>query len=123
MRDTRWSARRRLHFSFHSELTVAVLFLLLASFPSLSSRSSADGSFFANFLARTKDMDPDQRAQALDDDQAIGEEHESIASAGITDANDAMNTNLRMTNKRAQQQQTALRVAGRPLRQLAHWRV
>lgn len=53
----------------------------------------ADGSFFANFLSTTKSLDADARAQALDDNQAIGEEHESIASAGVTDASEAMHTN------------------------------
>ena len=54
-----------------------------------------DGSFFANFLAQTKNMTPDERAQALDDNQVVSEEHESIASAGVTDAVESMNTNLR----------------------------
>jgi len=51
-------------------------------------------SFFAQFLERTKGMTADERAQALDDDQSISAEHESIASAGVTDAQDAMQTNL-----------------------------
>ena len=54
-----------------------------------------EGSFFANFLAQTKEQTPDQRAQALDDDQSIGEEHEAVASAGVTDAQEAVHTNLR----------------------------
>jgi ubiquitin carboxyl-terminal hydrolase L3 len=51
-------------------------------------------SFFATFLERTKNLSADERAQALDDDQSISEEHEQIASAGVTDAVDAMQTNL-----------------------------
>lgn len=53
-----------------------------------------DGSFFANFLAKTKALTPDERAAALDEDESISEEHESIAVAGVTDASDAMQTNL-----------------------------
>jgi hypothetical protein len=62
-----------------------------------------DGSFFANFLAQTKNMTPDERAQALDDNQVVSEEHESIASAGVTDAVESMNTNLRQWKSNAQQ--------------------
>lgn len=47
-------------------------------------------------------MTPDERAQALDDNQVVSEEHESIASAGVTDAVESMNTNLRQWKSNAQ---------------------
>lgn len=51
-------------------------------------------SFFAHFLAETKDLSPDARAVKLEENQSISEEHEAIASAGVTDAQESMNTNL-----------------------------
>lgn len=54
----------------------------------------ADDSFFSTFLSRTLSLSPDERASALEDDDSIDESHEAIASAGVTDAHEAMQTNL-----------------------------
>lgn len=54
----------------------------------------ADDSFFSKFLSSTRGLSPDQRAHALEDDDSIDESHEAIASAGVTDAHEAMQTNL-----------------------------
>lgn len=55
-----------------------------------------DNSFFAKFLAQTRDMTADERAEALGSEThaEIREEHEAIASAGVTDAAEAIDTNL-----------------------------
>jgi len=50
--------------------------------------------FFHKFLTSTKSMNFDERAQALEQNDDISVEHEQIASAGVTDGNEAMNTNL-----------------------------
>jgi ubiquitin carboxyl-terminal hydrolase L3 len=54
----------------------------------------AEDSFFGRFLGETQALSPEQRATALDQNQTISQEHESIASAGVTSAQDAMQTNL-----------------------------
>jgi len=52
------------------------------------------GSFFERFLAKTAEQTPQERALALEDDDSIEEEHQSLASEGCSDANTEFNDNL-----------------------------
>ncbi len=41
-----------------------------------------NGRFFANFFERTRDLNAEERAKALDDNEEVEEAHESAAADG-----------------------------------------
>lgn len=58
-----------------------------------------ENAFFAKFLKKTKNMNPSERAAALEEDESIEEEHEALARDSEAKSRPEHETNKNMRNR------------------------